>query len=150
MSRSAKKNTQHTIMVYKGSKDVADWLMELAHSVGMPASITVDQALREFAHKRRFRPMPSRLARRGRLQTEGFQAIKGSLTETGLPVSEWGEILCPKCEAPMKVSAPHAGLDALVACLKCDVVALADRNVPRLLDQAHGEALPLEITQIPA
>jgi hypothetical protein len=57
------KKKQNTIIVYKGPEEVSVWLRALAESVGLPMTNTLDLALREFAEKRKFRPMPKRQAR---------------------------------------------------------------------------------------
>ena len=52
------------VMLYRGTREFAAWLADLADDAGMPTTVMVDQAVREFAAKRGFRPMPCRPARR--------------------------------------------------------------------------------------
>lgn len=64
-ARAAAK--QVTIVAYKAdvqaSGPVKEWLEGLAAHVGAPVTITMDMALKEFAERRGFRPMPKRLVR---------------------------------------------------------------------------------------
>lgn len=59
------KPAQGVIVTYKADirtlDDVRAWLSELAEFVGLPVTVTMDQALREFARLKGFaKPMPRR------------------------------------------------------------------------------------------
>jgi hypothetical protein len=74
----------------------------------------------------RSRPM------RPRRSMEGFTMLKGEMPPGGFDVSLRGNILCGSCRRPMRLSACHAQMDALVGCDQCSVIAVADRPVSRL------------------
>lgn len=67
---------------------------------------------------------------------DGFEMVRGELPPGGFEVSCTGNILCPLCGSPMRLSACHARMDALVNCGPCGVIALADRTVNRLREEA--------------
>ena len=55
----------NTIIAYKGSQEFEAWLNDLADEAGLPVTVLVDQALRNYARAIRFKPMPRRIKRRG-------------------------------------------------------------------------------------
>jgi hypothetical protein len=64
-----------------------------------------------------------------------FTPLKGRIPAEGFRLSSSGNLLCPLCGGAMKISAPHKRLEALVACPRCAVIAVADRSVPQLREE---------------
>jgi hypothetical protein len=74
MADTVRKQKQNTIVAYKGSEHFQDWLNGLADSLGLPVTITVDQALRDLAMKAGYTPMPRRVWKRTRRAAPSPQA----------------------------------------------------------------------------
>jgi hypothetical protein len=62
-----RKSGQEIILVYKADPSTAAefkaWLEGLSEHFGAPVTVTLDIALKEFAARQKYRPMPKRLAR---------------------------------------------------------------------------------------
>jgi hypothetical protein len=60
-----KADRRVSILAYQGPPEVLDWFNEFSETFGgIPLTNLVDLAMRDFAEKRGFRPMPRRRARR--------------------------------------------------------------------------------------
>ena len=61
-SKRPYKPSSHGVLL-KGTPDFITWMNELADQLGVNAPSLIDMALKEFADKRGFRPMPRRRVR---------------------------------------------------------------------------------------
>jgi hypothetical protein len=64
-----------------------------------------------------------------------FKALVGEVPAGGFEVSRKGNLLCPTCEKPLRVSESLPHLDSLIFCPEDHVVAVADRPAARLREE---------------
>jgi hypothetical protein len=60
-SKPAEVNRQKNIFAWRGSDEFKVWLDELAELNGAPLTVTVEQAVTDYAKKLGHRPKPSRV-----------------------------------------------------------------------------------------